>query len=48
MNKEDIEKIIDKVIESYFEKRMLADALFWKEAIKLLKEKLREEKQRKK
>jgi len=45
MTTSNVEKFISGAIKSYFDKRMMVDALFWKEAIRLLTKKYKIQKQ---
>ena len=41
MDEANVERFIDEVIKEYWERNLLQDALFWREAIRLLKRKER-------
>jgi len=45
INKENVEQIIKDVIENYYSQGYMADGIFWSIAIRVLKEKLKEQKE---
>lgn len=47
LDESNIDEMIDKAIEKYFQKGLVVDALFWSKAIAILRDKVRRYKVRK-